>query len=151
MLFKRNKRQSVPRQMIWYMSYIYIYIYLYISYKYIYIYIYILYYIIFIYINIYKYIQREIQIQIYIIIFFQLLYSESGFFYLQLTLQQLIQPDFESWFIARSQLGPRIQSCSSPNAGLQVVTQTTHVPKDCYPQLVLNLLCSKIRPPNQLD
>ena len=60
MLFKRNKRQSVPRQMIWYMSYIYIYIYLYISYKYIYIYIYILYYIIFIYINIYKYIEREI-------------------------------------------------------------------------------------------
>ena len=83
--------------------------------------------------------------------FVQLLYLESGFFYLLLTLRQLIQPDLGSRFIARSQLGPSIQSGSSPNAGLQVVTQSTHLSKDCYLQLVSNLYRSEIRSPKQLD
>ena len=85
--------------------------------------------------------------------FFQLLYLESGYFifYLQLTLRQLIQPDLESWFIVRSQLGPIVQSGSFPSAGLQVVTQSTHLSKDCYPQLVSNPHRSEIRPPKQLQ
>ena len=85
--------------------------------------------------------------------FFYLHYLESDFFYPQLTLQylqQLIQPDLESRFIVRSQLDLSIQSGSSPSAGLQVVTQSTHLSKDCYPQLVSNPLCSEIRPPRQL-
>ena len=61
-----------------------------------------------------------------------------GFF--QLNLRQLVFPDLETWFIARSQLGPSIQSGSSPCSGLQVVTQSTHLLKDCYLQLVLNPL-----------
>ena len=62
------------------------------------------------------------------LVVFQLLYSELGVFHPQLTLCQLIQPDLESRFIVRSQLGLSIQSGSSP--GLQVVTQFTHtVPK----------------------
>ena len=57
----------------------------------------------------------------------------------------------ESWFIARSHLGPSIQSGSSPSAALQVFTQSTHLSKECYPQLVLNPLCYEIWPPKQLD
>ena len=44
-----------------------------------------------------------------------------------------------------------IQSGSSPRAGLQVVTQSIHLSKDCYPQLLSNPHCSKIRLPKQLD
>ena len=82
--------------------------------------------------------------------FFQLLYLESGF-YPQLTIRQLIQPDLESRFIDRSQLGPSIQSGSSPGARLQVVTQSTDLSKDCYLPLVSNPHRSEIRPPKQLD
>ena len=48
-------------------------------------------------------------------------------------------------------LFPSIQSGSSPSAGLQVVTQSTHLLKDCYPQLVSNPHRSEIRLPEQLD
>ena len=61
-----------------------------------------------------------------------------GVFLSVATLRQLIQPDLESRFIVRSQLGPSIQLGSSPSAGLQVVTQSTHLSKDYYPQLVSN-------------
>ena len=57
----------------------------------------------------------------------------------------------ESRFIVRSQLGPSIWSGSSSSAGLQVVTQSTHLSKDCYPQQVLNQHHSEIWPPKQLD
>ena len=40
---------------------------------------------------------------------------------------------------------------SSPCAGLQVVTQSTHLLKDCHPQLVSNLNHSKMLPRKQLD
>ena len=70
--------------------------------------------------------------------FFQLLYLESGFFICSFTLRQLIQPNLESWFIVRSQLSPSTQPGSSPRAGLQVVIQSTHLSKGCYPQLVSN-------------
>ena len=85
----------------------------------------------------------------FIQLLFQLLYFSyffsSGVSYPQLTLQQLIQPDLESRFIFRSQLGPSIQSGSSPYAGLQVVTQSIHLSKDCYPKLVLNPHRSEIQ------
>ena len=42
--------------------------------------------------------------------FFLVTLFRVGFFYLQLTLRQLIQPDLESRFIVRFQLGPSIQS-----------------------------------------
>ena len=80
--------------------------------------------------------------------FFFLLFScfiQSRVLYRQLTLWQLIQPDLESRFIVRSQLGPIVQSGSFPSAGLQVVTQSTHLSKDCYPQLVSNPHRSEIR------
>ena len=69
--------------------------------------------------------------------FFFSVYLESVFCS-QLTLQQLIQPDLESQFIVRSQLGPSIQSGSSPSAGLEAVTQSTLLSKNCQPQLVSN-------------
>ena len=78
-------------------------------------------------------------------------FIQSQVLYPQLTLQQLIQLDLESGFIVRFQLGPSIQSGSSPSARLQVVTQSTHLSKDCYAQLVLNPHRSEIRPPKQLD
>ena len=73
------------------------------------------------------------------------------FFCLQFTLQQLIQPDLEFRFIVTSQLGHSIQLGSSPSAGLQVATQSTHLSKDCYPQLVSNPHRPEIWPPKQLD
>ena len=72
-------------------------------------------------------------------------------FHPQFTLRQLIQPDLESRFIVRSQLGPSVQSGASPGAGLQVVTRSTHLSKDSYPQLVSNPYRSEIRPLKQLD
>ena len=77
-------------------------------------------------------------------------FTQSQVFNLWLTLQQLIQPDLESQFIVRSQLGASIQSGSSPIAELQVVTKSTHLMKDCYAQLVSKPHHSKIRPPKQL-
>ena len=74
----------------------------------------------------------------------------AGFFHPQLNLRQLIQPDLESYYKFTSQLGPSIQP-GSPCAGQLVVTQSTHLQKDCYPQLVLNSNHSEIRPPKQLD
>ena len=84
-------------------------------------------------------------------LFFQLLYLESSFFYLQLTLRQIIWHDFESRFIVRFQLSPSIQSGFSPCARLQVVTQSTYLTKNCYPQLVLYPHRSEIETPKQLD
>ena len=85
-------------------------------------------------------------------LFFLVTLFRVGFlFQLQLTLRQLIQPDLESRFVVSSQLGPSIQSGSSPSAGLQMVTQSTHLSKDCYPQLVSNPHHSEIRPPKQLN
>ena len=68
-------------------------------------------------------------------------------FYPQHTLRQLIQSDLESRFLVRSQLGPSIQSGTFPSAGLQVATQSTHLLKDCHPQLVSNPHCFEIQPP----
>ena len=96
------------------------------------------------------FLELPLQFFLELLFFFQLLYLESGFFP-QLTLRQLIQPDLESRFIVRSHLGPSIQSGSFTSAGLQVVTQFTHLSKDCYPQLVSNPHRSKIRSPQQLD
>ena len=82
--------------------------------------------------------------------FFQLLYLELGFLSVAyLTVANLARLGISVHF--RSQLGPSIQSDSSPSAGLQVVTQSTHLSKDCYPQLVSNPHRSEIRPPKQLD
>ena len=64
----------------------------------------------------------------------------------RLTLRFLISPDLESQLIVRSQLRPRISLGSSASAGLQMVTQSTHISKDCYPQLVPNPHGSEIRP-----
>ena len=44
----------------------------------------------------------------------------------------------ESELIAKSHLGSSVLWSSSPCAGLQLVTQSTHLSKDCYSQLVLN-------------
>ena len=71
-------------------------------------------------------------------IFFTIYFIQSRVYYLQLTLLQLIQPGLGSRFIVRYQLGPIIQAGSSPSAGLQVVTQSTHLSKAYYPQLILN-------------
>ena len=87
----------------------------------------------------------------FFLFFFFGYFIQSRVFYPQLTLRQLIQPDLESRFIVRPQLGPSVQSGSSPSAGLQVVTQSTHLSKDCYPQLVPNPNRSEIQPPKQLD
>ena len=86
-----------------------------------------------------------------IFFFFSYFIQSWGFLSVAYTLRQLILPDLESRFIVRSQLGPCIQSGSSPSAGLQVVTQSTHLSKDSYPQLVSNPHRSEIRPPKQLD
>lgn len=61
-----------------------------------------------------------------------------GYFYPQLTLRYLIQPDLESPFVVGYQLAPSMQSDPSPCAELQVVKQSTHLSKDCYLPLVLN-------------
>ena len=88
-------------------------------------------------------------IRLIFLFFFQ--FIQSWGFYAQLTLRQLIQPNLESRFIVRAQLGRSIQSGSSPGAGLQLATQSTHQSKDCYPELVSNPPLSEIRPPKQLD
>ena len=80
-----------------------------------------------------------------------ILFIQNRFFLSVVYLRQLIQTDLESRFIVRSQLGPSIQSGSSPSAGLQVVTQSTHLSKNCYPQLASNPHRSEIRSPKQLD
>ena len=89
------------------------------------------------------------------IFFFFRYFIQSRFFFFffnpKLTLWQLIQLGLESQFIVRAQLGLSIQSDSSPCAGLQVVTQSSQLSKDCYPQLVLNPNRSEIRPPKHLD
>ena len=78
-------------------------------------------------------------------------FIQSQVFYPQLTLWQLIQPDLESQSIVRSQLGPSIQSGSSPSPRSEVIAQSTHLSKGCYPSLVSNPHHSKILPPKQLD
>ena len=83
---------------------------------------------------------RKPNTNLFIYLFILVSLFRVGFFYRRLTLRQLIQPDFEFRFIFRSPLGPSFQSGYSPCAGLQVVTQPTHLSKDCYPQLVLNPL-----------
>ena len=79
--------------------------------------------------------------------FFLVTLFRVGFFQRQLTLWQLIQLDLESRFAVRSQLGPSVYSGSSPSAGLRVVTQSTHLSKECYPQLVSNPHRPEIRSP----
>ena len=54
--------------------------------------------------------------------FFFSYFIQSRVFLSVAYLRQLIQPDLESQFIVRSQLGPSIQSGSSPSAGLQMIT-----------------------------
>ena len=83
--------------------------------------------------------------------FLQLLYIESGSFLYVVNLTVAIQPDMKSRFVVGSQLSPSIQSGFFPCAGLQVVTQFTHLLKDCYSQLVLNPHCSEVIPTKQLD
>ena len=78
-------------------------------------------------------------------------FTQSRVFHPQLILWQLIQPDLESRIIVRSQLGPSIQSGQSPCARLQVLTQSTHLSKDCCSQLILSPNLSEIAPPEQLD
>ena len=79
--------------------------------------------------------------------FFRDFIQSWGIFHPQLTLRQVIQPNLEF----QSQLGPSIQSGSSPCTGLRLVTQSTHLSKDCYPQLASNPHRSEIQPPKQLD
>ena len=74
-----------------------------------------------------------------------------GFFFAVAYLMVANLARLGSRLVVRSQLGPSIQSGSSPSAGLQVVTQSTHLSKDCYPQLVSNPRRSEIQPPKQLD
>ena len=91
--------------------------------------------------TLYCYNIHYIYIYIYIYIYqspFIYIEREIWVFYPYLTLRQLIQPELESRFIVRPQLGPNVQSGSSPSAVLQVVTQSTHLSKDCYPQLASN-------------
>ena len=95
--------------------------------------------------------KRELKVGPEVLTFFFSYFIQSRGFYPQLTLQQLIQPDLEPRFIVRSQLGPSIQSGFSPSAGLQVVTQSTNLSKDCYPQQVSNSHRSKIWLPKQPD
>ena len=58
-----------------------------------------------------------------------------------------LEPDFLSVaYLTVWNLSPSIQSDSSPSAGLQVVTHSSHLSKDCYPQLVSNPHRSEIRP-----
>lgn len=71
-------------------------------------------------------------------------------FYRQPTIQQLIQSDLEFRFLARFQLSRSIQLGSSPCAGLQRVTQSNHLLKECCPQLVSKPHLSGIQPPKQL-
>ena len=68
-----------------------------------------------------------------------ILFIQNRFFLSVVYLRQLIQTDLESRFIVRSQLGPSIQSGS------------THLSKNCYPQLASNPHRSEIRSPKQLD
>ena len=65
-------------------------------------------------------------------------FIQSWVFLSVATLRQLIQPDLESRFIVRSQLGPRSSQAPLSSAGLKVVTQSTYPSKDYYPQLVSN-------------
>ena len=82
--------------------------------------------------------------------FFQLLYLESGFLSVAyLTVANLAR--LEISVHCQVSFRSSIQSGSSPSAGLQVVTQSTHLSRDCYPLLVSNLHHSEIRPPKQLD
>ena len=69
----------------------------------------------------------------------------------QLTLLQLIQSDLECRFVASFQLGLSISPVSSPCAGLKVVTEFTHLLKDCSAQLGLNPHHTEILPLKQLD
>ena len=69
----------------------------------------------------------------------------------QLSLRQLIQPNLESRFVVMFHLVPNLKSGSSPCAGLQVVTQPTHLLKNCYPQMRENPHRSEILPAKQLD
>ena len=82
--------------------------------------------------------------------FFQLLYLESGFLsvaYLTIAnLTRLVilvhyQVSVMSQYLVRLSSG----------AGLQVVTQSTHLPKHCYPQLKPNPHRSEIQPSKQLE
>ena len=57
----------------------------------------------------------------------------------------------EFQLIFRSQLGPSIHSGFPPCAGIQMFAQSTHLLKNCYPQLVLNSHCSEIWPPKCFD
>ena len=95
--------------------------------------------------------KRELKVGSEVLTFFFSYFIQSRVFYPQLTLRQLIQPDLESRFIVRSQLDPSIQSGFSPSVGLQVVTQSTNLSIDCYPQQVSNSYRSKIRLPKQPD
>ena len=82
--------------------------------------------------------------------FSQLLYLESGFLSVAyFAVANLARLGIS--FIVRPQSGPSIQTGSSLSAGLQVVTQPTHLWKNRYPKLVSNPHRSKIRPPTQLD
>ena len=63
-----------------------------------------------------------------IYIYFLVSLFRVGVFFQQLTLRQLIQPDLESRFSVRPQLGPSIQSRSSSSAGLDTGGHTIHPP-----------------------
>ena len=60
--------------------------------------------------------------------FRKLKYLESGLFYVQLTLRQLLQPDLEPQFVGRSQLGPSILSGSRPVLVLDYRQSQNHTP-----------------------
>ena len=77
----------------------------------------------------------------------------NDFFYLQsdfLSLAYLTVANLARFGISvHCQVSVRSQylSGSCPSAGLQMVTQSTHLSKDCYPQLVSNPNRSEIRLP----
>ena len=79
------------------------------------------------------------------IFYFQLLYLDSGFFIRSLPIASLFSPtrNFGS-MLGLSYVSVRLLS-------QWWITQSTHLSKDCYPQLVSNPHRSKIRPPMQLD
>ena len=85
--------------------------------------------------------------------FFQLLYLESGFLSVaDVTLWQLNLAQFGILvLIVGPQSGFSACACSYPQAGLQVVTQSNHLLKYCFLQLVLNPHCSEIQPPKYLQ
>ena len=82
------------------------------------------------------------------IFFHYLLYLESGFLSVAyLTVANLARLGISVHCYVSVRCQYLVRLLSSPSAGLQVVTQSTHLSKDSYLQLVLNPHRSEIRSP----